>query len=64
MSWLTGRDTGLADDAVRGHVERLWVLEVEGGRIVVEASHEPGATEKQVAELTRTVESITFENTE
>ena len=62
--WLTGRTTGLADDAVPGHVERLWVLEVEGGRIVVEASHEPGATEEQVAELTRIVESVTFEHTE
>jgi len=62
--WLTSRATGLADDVVRGHVERLWVLEVEGGRIVIEASHDPGATEEQVAELTRIVESITFENTE
>jgi hypothetical protein len=59
--WLTGRTTGLADNAGRGHVERLWVLDVEGGRIVVEASHEPGATEDQVAELTRIVESVTFE---
>jgi len=62
--WLTSRDIGLADDAVRGHVERLWVLEVEGGRIVVEASHEPGATDDQVAELTRIVESVTFEHTD
>ena len=62
--WLTGRDTGLADDTVRGHVERLWVLEIEGGRIVVEASHEPGATDEQVAELTRIVESVTFEHPE
>ena len=62
--WLTSRDTGLADDAVRGHVERLWILDVEGGRIVVEASHEPGATEEQVAELTRIVESVRFTDTE
>ena len=62
--WLTSRDTGLADDAVRGHVERLWILDVEGGRIVVEASHEPGATEEQVAELTRIVESVRFTGTE
>ncbi len=31
---------------------------------MVEASHEPGATEEQVAELTRIVESVTFERTE
>ena len=62
--WLTGRTTGLADDAVRGHVSRLWVLEVEDGRIVVEASHEPGATDAQVAELTRIVDSVTFEHRE
>ena len=62
--WLTSRTTGLADDVVRGHVERLWVLQVEGGRVVVEASHDPGATEGQVAELTRIVESVTFDHTE
>ena len=54
----------LGDDANPGHVERLWILDVEGGRIVVEASHEPGATEEQIAKLTRIVESITFADTE
>jgi len=58
-----GPTPSLVDDSVRGHVERLWVLEVGGGRIVVEASHEPGATGEQVAELTRIVESVTFEHT-
>jgi hypothetical protein len=67
LFWTTGtnpKDPYLADDSVRGHVERLWILDVEGGRIVVEASHEPGATEEQVAELTGIVESVRFTDTE
>ena len=60
---LTSRHTGLADDATPEHVERLWILEVEGGRIVVEASHEPGATEEQIAQLTQPVGRSGSQNT-
>ena len=65
LFWLlTNRDTHLADDANPGHVERLWILDVEGVRIVVEASHEPGATEEQIAELTGIVASVRFTDIE
>ena len=65
--WITGltsEDPYQDNDAVLGHVERLWILDVEGGRIVVEATNQPGATEEQIAELTSIVESVRFTDTE
>ena len=67
LFWITGptsKDPYTDNDAVLGHVERLWILDVEGGRIVVEATNQPGATEEQIAELTRIVESVRFSDTE
>ena len=43
-----------------GEVGRLWILDVEGRRLVVDASHAAGTSTDRIAELTAMVESITF----
>jgi hypothetical protein len=43
-----------------GQVDRLWILDVEGKRLVVDANYLPAATRKQRAQLDRIVHSIKF----
>jgi hypothetical protein len=43
-----------------GQVDRLWILDVEGRRLVIDATYMPGATEQDRAELTKVVDSIAF----
>jgi hypothetical protein len=43
-----------------GQIDRLWILDVEGERLVVDASYVPGATEQDLNELADVVESIRF----
>ena len=59
-SW-TGR--GWASDRWQqgpGQVDRLWILDLNGQRLVVDAGHMPWATRGQRAELDRVVRSIRF----
>jgi hypothetical protein len=59
-SW-TGR--GWATDRWQqapGQVDRLWILDVHGKRLVIDANFLPTATRKQRAELDRVVHSIMF----
>jgi hypothetical protein len=59
-SW-TGR--GWATDRWEqgsGQVDRLWILDVHGKRLVINANYLPQATRKQRAELDRIVHSIKF----
>lgn len=56
-SWIT------PDDDVRfhqgpGQVDRVWVLDVAGHRLVIDAWHMPGATEDQIDTLTAMVEGL------
>jgi hypothetical protein len=43
-----------------GQVDRLWILDVEGHRLVIDANYMPSATRKQRDELERIVHSIKF----
>lgn len=43
-----------------GQVDRLWILKVEGQRLVVDATYLPAATANDRAELDRVVHSIKF----
>ena len=43
-----------------GQVDRIWILNVYGGRLVVDASYLPAATAEDRAELQRVVDSIRF----
>lgn len=59
-SW-TGR--GWASDRWQqgpGQVDRLWILDVNGKRLVIDANYLPSATRAQRAELDRIVHSIKF----
>ena len=59
-SW-TGR--GWATDRWQqgaGQVDRLWILDLNGKRLVIDANYLPSATRKQRADLDRVVHSIRF----
>jgi hypothetical protein len=59
-SW-TG--SGWASDRYQqapGQVDRLWILDVDGERLVVDATYLPSATAHDRAELAEVVESIRF----
>jgi hypothetical protein len=43
-----------------GQVDRLWILDVNGKRLVIDANYLPSATRKQRAELDRIAHSIRF----
>jgi hypothetical protein len=58
--------TGIAGGQTRyhgapGQVDRLWILDVDGARLVIDAVSEPTATEAEIAEMIDVVESIRFE---
>jgi hypothetical protein len=59
VSWL-GDGFGERWQQVAGQVDRLWVLDVAGQRLVVDATYSPDASEEQRAELEQVVESIRF----
>jgi hypothetical protein len=44
-----------------GQVDQLWMLDVDGRRIVIDATYMPGATEQDRADLAKVVASIAFE---
>jgi hypothetical protein len=43
-----------------GQVDRLWILDVEGRRLVVDATYMPGSTDQDRAVLQQVVDSIAF----
>ena len=60
-SWTA---TGWASDRYQqspGQIDRLWILDVAGARLVIDAQFQHGATKQQIAELMQVVESIRFE---
>ncbi|MGZ8822154.1 MAG: hypothetical protein ACXWX1_12635 [Aeromicrobium sp.] len=61
LSW-TGRGPGT--DRYHqgpGQVDLLWILDVNGSRLVIDAFQMPGATQAERDEIRQVVESITFE---
>lgn len=58
MSWIGAGDRYQQGP---GQVDRLWILDVEGHRLVIDATYMPGATEQDRAELAAVVNSIAFE---
>ena len=53
-----GSDHWIADPGV---VERYWVLDVDGERVVLTGATLPETTESQIAQLEQVVESVQFE---
>ncbi len=60
MSWLGNGGDGQRWRQMAGQVDRLWVLDVNGQRLVVDANYAPGTTQAQRDEEDRVVQSIQF----
>lgn len=60
QGWL-GRKGGNRYEQVPGQVDRLWVLDVAGRRLVVDATYSPDIQQGDRRELQRVVQSIRFE---
>lgn len=60
VSWL-GNGMGERYQQVPGQVDRLWILDVDGQRLVVDATYSPDATQADRDELAHVVESLRFE---
>lgn len=59
VSW-TGNGEGERYQQVAGQVDMLWVLDVDGQRLVVDATYAPDTTETDRTELGRVVTSLRF----
>ena len=44
-----------------GQVDRLWILDMDGSRLVIDAAYRPGVTEQDLEELFAVVDSIRFQ---
>ena len=60
MSWLATDPDGESNEQVAGQVDRLWVLDVKGQRLVVDATYSPDTTSADRAELASVVASLRF----
>lgn len=58
-SWL-GNGLGERYQAAPGQVDRLWVLDVKGQRLVVDATYSPDTPQEDRVELGQLVESLRF----
>jgi hypothetical protein len=43
-----------------GQVDRLWILDVDGKRLVIDAFYMPEATGEEIAQINEIVDSIRF----
>jgi hypothetical protein len=62
-SW-SGDENGWGGDRYQqgpGQLDRLWILDVDGVRFVIDAFSMPTSTEQEIDELLTVVNSITFE---
>jgi hypothetical protein len=59
VSWF-GNGFGERYHQVAGQVDKLWVLDVEGQRLVVDATYSPDTPEAHRSELAAIVESLRF----
>jgi hypothetical protein len=60
QGWL-GNGTGNRHEQVPGQVDRLWVLDVKGQRLVVDATYSPDTTFADRNQLQKVVESLRFD---
>ncbi len=59
LSWL-GRTGGTRYQQVGGQIDQLWVLDVEGQRVVIDASYSPDASQAVRDELAAIVKTLDF----
>jgi hypothetical protein len=60
VSW-TGDGRGERFQQVAGQVDRLWILDVDGQRLLVDATYSPSTTHADREELDQIVDSLRFE---
>lgn len=60
VSWM-GNGFGERNQQVAGQVDRLWVLDVNGQRLLVDATYAPDTTAAARDQLARLVESLRFD---
>jgi hypothetical protein len=60
VSWWSDGNLAESYEAVPGQVDRLWILDVNGQRLVVDASYSPNTTRTEREELDQIVRSIRF----
>jgi hypothetical protein len=60
VSWLGNGGEGERWQQMAGQVDRLWILNVNGQRLVVDASHSPDTTKAQLDEEDQIVHSLEF----
>lgn len=59
QGWL-GNGKGNRHEQVPGQIDRLWVLDVKGKRLMVDATYSPDASQADRDELERVVQSLRF----
>jgi hypothetical protein len=61
-SWVAAIDAGEPGDAFYGYtggdVEEIWILDVDGTRLMIETAHSPGTPSKDLEELSAILDSI------
>jgi hypothetical protein len=60
VSWAGAGGKGERWQQMAGQVDRLWILNVNGQRLVVDANYSPGATQAQRDEEDQIVHSLRF----
>ena len=60
VSWLGAGGVGQRWQQMAGQVDRLWILDVNGQRLVIDANYSPGATRAQRQEEAHLVQSVRF----
>jgi hypothetical protein len=60
FSWL-GNGLGARYEVVAGQVDRVWVLDVRGQRLVVDATYSPDTSQADRAQLEQVVDSLRFD---
>jgi hypothetical protein len=60
VSWFATDPNGERYEQVAGQVDRLWVLNVHGQRLVLDATYAPDTTDADRAELASIVASLRF----
>ena len=60
VSWLGNGGVGQRWQQMAGQVDKLWILDVNGQRLVVDANYAPGTTRAQRDEEDQVVQSLRF----
>ena len=60
VSWTAATGKGERTQQMAGQVDRLWILDVNGQRLVVDANYTPGTTQAQRDEEDQIVHSLRF----